>query len=312
MFNYLKLQSEKCRNFRQLSIFLCLSLTLSVSAFAQNFDRVVAEDPKELSDIIIIDEQEILHSIYQRQNRKILASLNPYARSTSRGPASLIPNEDITPMPIEQRAWISRMMVDDEAGVLNSLREDVREWQEIEEYASLWNIESTGLYQTPDDERKESHIRRELWRYLDRRLSEEINDAEEGSTLHAVGRAEQAVRPESSEVEISENYKLSFRVRPLQGRTIIELENPYIESQASVSVSGRVDVRLAREIEPIDAVVSYDYFVDQGYYQANFRKNLVSHLSFRATHYSQGRSVADDGSLSPSHQRYGLYFSRRF
>ena len=304
MFKSLKLEKQRCLNFRQLIVFYCSIFLLPLCSYS--FERALGDDPRMPDSNIIIEDQEVLETIYQRQNNQLLKSLNPYARTQVRGPANLIPQDEITPRPITQKAWISRVLKEDDAGVLSSLRNDIRKWQEIEEYAHYWNLESTGLHQTPDDERKMGHLKRQFWRYFDRRLSEEINSAEEGSTLHTVGRVEKAVTPENTDVQISENYKLSFKVRPIQGRATIELENPYLQAHSTISASGKVDMVLEKDFEDAKVNARMNYYVDQGYYVAQVNKGLTDHLSARAFHYSPRENQKH------SEQRMGLYYSKGF
>ncbi len=285
---------ESCLIFKQLSIlFGLMAALICPQAFCH-------ESQSSL---------EWIEKVHQQQNRKLLAQLNPYARVSTRGPANLIPTDYIEPIPMQERGLVQTFLVEDNSGVLESLRSEIRHWQEVDEYAHYWNLESTGLYQTPDDERRKNHVERQFWRYLDRRVSEEINSAEEGSALHTIGRVEDAVRPESSEVNFSEDYRLRFRVRPLRGQAIVELENPYLDHELVLSASGRADMRLSKDIDAINANASFNYHIDRGYAVSHFSKGLAENVTGRISHYTPGRTNSDND----GHEgRIGLYYSKRF
>lgn len=259
---------------------------------------------------------EQLEKVYEYQNQKLLESLNPYSTiGVSRAPANLIPDDDIGSVPFAQKGFIQRLFVEDNSGVLEGLRDDVQSWHEVEEYVHYWNLESTGIYESPDDDRKQRHLERQFWRYLDRRLSEEIDNASEGSALHTAGRLEDAVRPESSEVNFSDDYRLRFRVRPLRGQMAIQLENPFVDHELIVSASGRADMKISRDLAFIDSHASFNYHIDKGYTVAQLSKKLSNHITGRITHYSPGREHLkyDEFRRDSTHEgRAGIYYSRRF
>src|SRR5690606_16227783 len=123
-------------------------------------------------------------------------------KSPSRAPANFIPDDQIEPLPLQQRLWIQEILVEDNSGVLETTRNNFMHWHEKEEYVRKWNVEATGDLATPSAEWKRSYLMKQMLKYVDKRISGEIKNAEEGSTFHTVGKVEQALRPDA-EAKIS-------------------------------------------------------------------------------------------------------------
>lgn len=285
---------------RQLCIFFTFGLLLTSSiAFADT-----QLESEQWGDF---------ESILNHSNEQLLLALGPsYVR---RGPANLIPSDDFSPVPYSSTGFISTILVEDQSGVMASMREDVRQWNEMEEYVHYWNLESTGIHDIPDNERRKHHLEKKVWRYLDRRLSEEINNAEEGSTLHTVGRIEDAVTPENTDVNFSENYRLRFRLRPLRGNASVILENPFFDHELYMAANGRVNMMVGRDIPWVDINASVVYHVDRGYAVSELRREFGAHITGKITYYTAGRDSYFENGLSQKDRdegRFGLYYSRAF
>lgn len=229
-------------------------------------------------------------------------------KSPSRAPANFIPDDQIEPLPLEQRLWIQEILVEDDAGVLNTTRSNFLHWQEKEEYVRRWNVEPTGDLATPSAEWKRGYLMKQLLKYADKRLSGEIKQAEEGSTFHTVGRVEQALRPDA-EAQISKLVSLKLRARVLQGKAILLVNNPWINAHADVKLDGAINVHMDKKIEQLGVHAAVDYDVKNGIYVARLERPLTNEITAR---FSASQSIDKAPLKSESDSRIELSYSRGF
>lgn len=229
-------------------------------------------------------------------------------RAPSRAPANFIPDDQIEPLPLEQRLWIQEILVEDKAGVLNSMRSNFENWQQKEEYVRRWKIEPTGTLVTPDKDQKKSYLMKQLLKYADKRLSGEIKNAEEGSTFHEIGKVEQALRP-NAEAKISSKVSLKLRARVLQGKVILLVKNPWVDYHANIKANGSIDMHLEKELKEFGVKTAIDYQVRDGIYIARVEKALTAEIGAR---FSATQKVDKAPFKSESDSRIELTYSRGF
>lgn len=200
-------------------------------------------------------------------------------KMATRGPASAVPRDDMEAVPVENQIWLANVWVSDRAGVMDRMALQMREWERVEEYRQNWDIESSTLYNTPDREQKKAWFNRMLLRYADKRLTGGIRDAAEGSTLARIATAKEALRP-NTEASISKNVKLKFKLRVLQLRGIMRIINPWVESETSFDVQGRIHSRLTKNFEDMGGLrAEVNYWVHEDLYNATISKPLGNNIS---------------------------------
>ncbi len=229
-------------------------------------------------------------------------------RAPSRAPANFIPDDQIEPLPLEQRLWIQEVLVEDQAGVLESMRNNFEHWQQKEEYVRRWKVEAVGPLATPTAEQKKSYLMKQLLKYADKRLSGEIKNAEEGSTFHNIGQVEQALRP-NAEAKISSKVSLKLRARVLQGKAILLVNNPWVGYHATIKMNGSVDMHLEKELKDFGVRTAVDYQVKDGIYVARVEKSITTEISAR---FSATQDIDKAPFKSESDSRIELTYSRGF
>ncbi|MBI2519368.1 MAG: hypothetical protein HYV97_03080 [Bdellovibrio sp.] len=197
-----------------------------------------------------------------------------------RKPANLVPDDEMEIVPVRQTLWTEQILVEDDAGVLKNMQNQISEWDTQRNYVELWDLESTGLYDPPSDSRKQSYIGTNLLRYFDKRLAGEIKNSEDNSALRAVGQMQKTLRPKA-EARISENVKLRFKAQALQGKAYFILENPYVETQTLVTASGRVELSVAKSLKRLGVATRVNYYANQGEYVGEVDKSLTDHIIAR-------------------------------
>ena len=225
------------------------------------------------------------------ENSKLLSSLNPYTKTQSRGPSNFVPDEEASDLPSNVVLWYENILVEDQAGVMRSMRSTYDQWEQTREYAKNWNMESTGLYDIKDQDDRVAHFNRHILKYVDKRLSGEIKQAEEGSTLHSVGTVQKALKPETK-VEIAKNFKLKFKARVIQGKALMQVENPWVNNQTSVKIDGRVHVNINKDIKLLGLRADLDYQVSDGHYVASLYKVITKEITARVTSSQEDNEVA--------------------
>lgn len=195
-----------------------------------------------------------------------------------RGPASAVPSDDMESLPLEEKIWLSNVFVEDSSGAMNGMRTQLEAWDRREEYRRNWDIGSTGLYETPDRAGKKAWFNRMLLRYADKRLSGELKNAEEGSTMQRMRTVKQALRP-NTEAQISNNIKLKFKARVLRLSAIMRVINPWVESETTFNVRGEVNSRLAKNFKDLGIRTEVNYQVTDGVYNAQISKPLSQNVT---------------------------------
>jgi hypothetical protein len=209
-----------------------------------------------------------------------LKDLNPLRKEISRGPNSFVPRDDFEPLPFKRKEWTQEILVEDNSGVLVSIRKEFKTWQEREDYAKKWNLESTGLYVTPRPHQRKAYLSKKMLKYLDKRLSGEIKGAEKGSTLHRVGQVQKALKP-NVEAKFGQNIKLKLKARVLQGRATIHVKNPWIKAETDITVAGDVQMNFKKDISAIGVKTHVRYEVKDGVWIARLDRALTDKLTAR-------------------------------
>jgi hypothetical protein len=225
------------------------------------------------------------------QDRHFLEKLNPNATIRSRLPGNFVPNDEVVAIPEKRVHWGEKILAEDNKGVLVSIREEVRSWEEQREYAKNWNLESTGLYNEKEQREKEKFLRKRGLKYVDKRISGEVKSAEKGSALAKVGKVQKALKP-SSKVDIAPNVRLRFKARVLQGVALVNLENPYVDSKATVKANGRMNMHVGKRLDNIGLHTRVDYNVRESSYIAAVRKDLSTHWSTTLSSEQEKEDVA--------------------
>jgi hypothetical protein len=205
-------------------------------------------------------------------------------RNGSRSPASYVPRDDIEAVPVEVRGWTEDLLVEDSAGVLSRIGSTFADWNQRREYARLWNLESTGYHGTPDEQYRESYLKKQFLRYLDKRVTGGIKRSSRDSGLYQIARVQNALRP-NTEASISKNIKLKFRAKVLRGRVTMKVENPWVDYSTNFTVSGEIDMWLRKKIEVIDVTASFNYRPLENMFVAEIERplseNILARLSSR-------------------------------
>ena len=229
-------------------------------------------------------------------------------RAPSRAPANFVPDDQIEPLPLEQKLWIQDILIDYDAGVLSSVRSNFEIWHEKEEYVRKWKVEPVGPLATPTREQKKSYLMQQLLRYADKRISGEIKNSEEGSTFHNIGQVEKALSPKV-EAKISSNIKVKVRAKVLRGEANILVNNPWFENSITVRMNGRVNVHMEKNLEDFGVRTAVDFDVKDGIYVARLEKPLTSEITARI---SATQDSGDAPFTSDSDSRIELSYTRGF
>ena len=182
--------------------------------------------------------------------------------------------------PPRKKAWVTRIFVEDRDGVLRSIQSNVQRWENLEEYNRHWNLYSSGLYKTPGRDGKRRYLEKKLLKYADRRLSGEIKQAEEGSPLKSIQKAQHALKP-TTEARLSDDVKLRFKGRVLQGEGSIYVENPYVDFRTNFELGGSTYLNVRRELSSLKLEGSLDYNISEGHWQACIEGPISESLKAR-------------------------------
>jgi hypothetical protein len=214
------------------------------------------------------------------------------ARAGRRDVASFVSQDEVIVVPRQEESWYQNNIIDDNQGIMNAMRVDIRRWQEQGMYLDLWGLRKTGIYPETPPEVLTARVRRDMLRYADKRISGEVNKAEKGSNLYRVGQAQKTLSP-STQVSIFEGYSIKMQVRVIQGKTTFLFNNPYMKTYMEVTLGGRREFVTEKWFFDIfRAAVNYRF--DQSMYFTTFdyritpqiTASVVSQQNIQAAPYS--------------------------
>lgn len=248
-----------------------------------------------------------------RQTVKVLNSLAfiysipNFVLAAPRNPASFVSTDEVIVVPRSQESWYDGAIVDDDAGVLNSMRVDIRRWQEQDNYVRQWGLQNTGMYTQTTREQKQARISRDLLIYTDKRLTGEIKRAEKGSNLHRVGQVQSALQPNTT-VSIFDGYAIKFQVRAIQTKATIYFKNPYVDTHLDMTLGGRREFVTEKKWD-FGLRTAINMRIEQNYYFTTIEQRLTDTIT--ASLVSQ-QSMNEPAFSSQSDRRIQLNYFRPF
>lgn len=206
-----------------------------------------------------------------------------------RHPASA-PDEEVMTLPSFDKPFLLSVFAEDDSGVMSRTRSELRSWEETEQYAKTWHLESTGLYKTPSSEFKQRLLSKRLLDYADKRLNGEMKNAEEGSALHSVGQVEKSLRP-NAEVGVSRQVSIQFKVRALQGRATMEIKNPWVECITTLNSNGRMTVLTKKDFKSLGLTSGVEYRTYESQWIAYTDKEITQNIRARISSTQNNQSI---------------------
>lgn len=204
------------------------------------------------------------------------------SKHISRKPAAI--EEEVLTVPLAESTFFTNenMFAEDDSGVMKEMKASLSAWEKTEEFVKQWDLQSTGVYKIPTASEKGKYISKKMLRYVDKRLSGEMRNAREGSTLHSMKNVEKNLRP-NAHVNISKNFGLKFRARVLQGKATVEVKNPWIHCSATVAANGRMVVNTKKEFKEIGLTSGADYFVNDSKLTTYIDQQLTGAIKARVS-----------------------------
>jgi hypothetical protein len=177
------------------------------------------------------------------------------------------------------------MFAEDDAGVMRDMKASLDSWGSTEEYARTWNLQETGLYNTPTTSQKAKYISKKMLRYADKRLSGEMKKADEGSTLHSMSRVEKNLRPNAA-VNLSKNFGFKFKARVLQGKVIVDVKNPWVECNATVGVNGKAKLITRKEFKEVGMASGAEFSINDSTFLTYIDQQVTDNVKARLSNTS--------------------------
>lgn len=214
-----------------------------------------------------------------------LLSVAAFCGETRRAPASAF-DEEVLVAPFEQKATVKYIFAEDDAGVMRGMRDSLSSWEQTEEYAHKWHLESTHLYNTPTTSQKSSYLSTYMLKYADKRFAGEMKNAEEGSALYSVGKVEKSLRPNAS-VGVTKNVSIKFKARVLQGKAIMDVKNPWVECSATVKANGKTNVLTKKDFKELGTSTGVEYNVNESQWIAFVDQEITQNIKARVSSTTQ-------------------------
>ncbi len=227
-----------------------------------------------------------------------------------RRPSHFVPDDEVVVTPEIYEVWLQEIFIEDDKGVLRSVTNDIKTWENEEQFVKDWSLESTTIYtKTPTLDKKKSYLLKQSLKYFDKRLSGEIKRAKKGSTMASIGHAREALRP-TTKVSFTDNIKIKMQARVLQGKVYVRLENPYLDqSVAEVNLRGEVLVKAGKHFKALGLGSNVEYNVNDGVWVAELSKGIIKGVSAVV---SSRQSVTGSPLSDDSEQEVGLYYHLSF
>ncbi|MEI8346055.1 MAG: hypothetical protein WCG27_01210 [Pseudomonadota bacterium] len=229
--------------------------------------------------------------------------------SQYRQPANFVPSDELAYNPMEQELWIDRALAEDDEGVLRGVKDSIKDWERRDEFNRQYRLQSTQPNQNPDSKGKSDFLKSKALTYADKRLSGEMKRAEKGSTLKKMETVQKAIAPNAT-VPVSKTIKVKFKARVLQGKAMMVVDNPYVESNTTASLAGKkINTEAAKDLKAIGVRTSVNYDVTEGIWVAALDKKLTETISARISSTQNKRVMAF---TSEAERRYELSYAKGF
>jgi hypothetical protein len=218
------------------------------------------------------------------------APLNFDTNKINRKIASAAPEEEVLTVPMYDRPMLVTLFADDDAGIMQGMRESLNAWEKKEEYNKNWNLPNVGPYSIPENKEKRKMVSNRILKYADKRFAGEMKNAEEGSTLHSIGKVEKSLRP-NAQVAVLPNITIKFKARVLQGKAIMEVRNPWIEYSTTLSANGNIKILSQKEFKEIGVKSGVEYSVRDSQWVAFIDQKITDSIFARASSTQNNRSI---------------------
>lgn len=225
-----------------------------------------------------------------------------------RGPASIIPEVDPIITPAPKKRWVDEAISSDSSGILLEMKGQVKSWKKSNDFNQNWGLHSTGLYHSPNRGTKQNFIRKKFLKYFDKKMSNSLKNAKEGTILRKVAQVEKTLTPKVS-VAVNESVKVKLKGHLLEGKVFIDFENPYVECQTKLLANGKVDLRLSKKFEEIKSSANFKYHVNDQRWEAKIESYL---LPFIKTGLSTTQAVESEFFKEPVDTRLEFSFGHHF
>lgn len=202
-------------------------------------------------------------------------------QNVSRHPAAV--EEEVLTVPFEKEVpTVEFLFAEDDAGIMKEMKATVAQWERTEEFASIWDLESTNLYNTPDSSDKARYLTKRLFRYADKRFSGEMKKAESGSTLHKMSKVERNLRPNAS-VPVNKYIAIKFKARVLQGKAIVEVRNPWVDTNATIAANGQAKVSAKKDFKEIGLTSGAEFNISDSEWIAYVDQAISENIKARVS-----------------------------
>ena len=239
----------------------------------------------------------------------LLKKFNPNYRIQERTPDNFIPDAEFSPAPEEKESWMSYIFIPDRAGVLDSMQNDFDSWREVDDYVDNWDMEDTGLYtknvnpvcvndlKTLNTDSCETDFRvryfnRRILRYVDKRISGKIKTAKRGTTFHAVGQAQKALKPNTN-VKVNEYIDLKFKARVLRGEMIMNVKNPYLHADTTYHLQRGLQMNFEKRFEDMGTRCRFEYRPLDAQMHATVEQKVTKKITTAVTHENFHQNLWD-------------------
>ena len=247
--------------------------------------------------------------VKNKKEDHLLKKFNPNYRIQERSPSNFIPDTEFSPAPEQKESWLSYVFVPDRAGVLDSMQKDFDNWRETEEYADNWDMDSTGLYEKQlnreclnnrnsisteacESEFKVRYFNRRILKYVDKRISGKIKRAKKGSTFHAVGQAQKALKPDTN-VKVNEYIDLKFKARVLRGQLIMNVRNPYLHADTTYHLGRGLQMNFEKRFDETGTKCRFEYRPLDDQMNATVEQQVSKKITTQVTHNNFHQNLWD-------------------
>lgn len=203
--------------------------------------------------------------------------------SVTRKPAAVDEEVLTVPLMVDDSIFTNaKIFAEDDAGVMKDVKGQMESWEKTEEYANLWDLKSTGLYNTPTTSQKSKYLSKKILRYVDKRVSGEMKNSEEGSAMYKMKNVEKNLRPNAA-VNVSKNFGFKFKARVLQGKAIVEVKNPWIECNATVSANGKARLVTRKDFKELGLASGAEYSFNDSQFLTYIDQQLTDNIKARVS-----------------------------
>lgn len=200
--------------------------------------------------------------------------------------------------------WIEK----DHSGILDELKNKVKEWNEKENMVRNYGILPLGYFETPEKKEKERYLKSNLIKYLDKKIDYLGKQKNASKTVQMASKIQNNMKP-SFQQHIGKDVELKFKTNIIERELLFSINSTYLNLNSTWGLETPGQLMIEEKVHHFGINSNIVYHFKENIYAINFNKYLTPALSL-AFITAQGLEKAP---LSNSADKvFGFFYNKSY